>query len=215
KIIHEIILPIDFTFIAKQKRLEEVNSLYVQFKTHNQCLNFIEHLGEIDIVTTPSNGASYSAYMEDGSCDAVIIPSHSIDAQTMYNYRTDHVADSTDNETRFVILSTHLNQEEQEWTPWRTSFVVSNDKDRPGLLSDILNVFSVRGINLLSIISRPKKNGLGNYNFFIDIEGCYQKSSIVKEAVQVIMKDYDIKILGSYYKVQHEYHTKLSRGFII
>ena len=54
--------------------------------------------------------------------------------------------------------------------PWKTLLVVHDDSDRPGLLVDILNIFSADGINLKSIISRPTKKGLGNYNFFIDGE---------------------------------------------
>lgn len=202
KIIHEVVLPIDFMFISKKRNPAEIKTLYVQFKSHNQCLNFIEGLGNIDIVTTPSNGTSYNEFLNNDACDAVIIPSHILDDRADYQQKIEHVADTLENETRFVILSTKLNENEIAKTQWRSSFVVQNDKDRPGLLSDILNIFAEKNINLKSIISRPRKNGLGNYNFFIDVEGCWQRDSIVKIAVETIMKDYNIKILGSYYTVE-------------
>lgn len=166
-----------------------------------QCLNFIEGLGEIDIITTQCNGTSYEEYLKGNLGEATIVPSHMINEDAVYKNRIVDVADSINNETRFVILGRKLNEEDPEGVNWKTSFVVSSNTDRPGLLCNILNEFSQRDINVLSNISRPQKNGLGNYNFFIDIEGCYKRDDKVREAVELIMKSYNIKILGSYYRL--------------
>ena len=197
KIIHEVVLPIRFTFVSNGE-VDRVNKIFAQFKTQNQCLNFLEGLGEVDIITTQSNGTSYEEYLKGNMGEAAIVPSHMVDENAVHENMIVDVADSIHNETRFVILGKNLNVEESEGVNWKTSFVVSSDTDRPGLLCNILNEFSQRDINMLSIISRPQKNGLGNYNFFIDIEGCYKRDDKVREAVELIMKNYSIKILGSY-----------------
>lgn len=167
KIIQEIVLPIRFSFVGNCKEIEDVKKIYVQFKTHNQCINFIEGLGAVDIITTQSNGVSHEAFLKGKIGEAAIIPSHLLSDQTLVQCMKEDVADSVNNETRFVILSSKASTDQNPNVSWRTSFVVSSDSDRPGLLCDILSEFSKRNINLLSIISRPTKSGVGNYNFLL------------------------------------------------
>ena len=77
------------------------------------------------------------------------------------------------NQTRFIVLSkkeTIYDLKEN----YKTSIIIMNSIDnKPGMLSEVLNEFSIRNINLLSIMSRPTKASLGKYFFFIDIEGNY------------------------------------------
>lgn len=201
KIIHEIVLPIRFSLVANCDDIKEITRVYTQFKTHNQCLNFLESMGEIEIVTTASNSISYHNILEGNKNEAAIVPNHTLMDNTDFGLVVKDIADSLENETRFIILSKKLNDEDVMDVDWKTLFVVSDDLDRPGLLCDILTVFSEKGINLRSIISRPKKTGLGSYNFFIEVDGCYQRDHDVRQAIMKVMEGFNIKILGSYYRV--------------
>lgn len=202
KVIHEIVLPIRFAFVANTACVEEIDTIYVQFKSENQCLDFLEKFSDKKLVTTASNSQSFEQVVEGQKNVGAIIPMHLLDAGHSFEYVVEDVADSLDNETRFIIVSKNLNNEIDVNHYWKTFFVVSDDLDRPGLLCDILNTFTRYGINLKSIISRPTKTGLGNYNFFIDIDGCYQKDEKVRESISQVLDKYSIKILGSYYRVE-------------
>jgi prephenate dehydratase len=71
-------------------------------------------------------------------------------------------------------------------------------KDKPGSLHDILSVFAVRNINLTKIESRPSKKALGDYYFFIDMEG-HRLDKAMADALQEVKKKASfIKMLGSY-----------------
>lgn len=201
KIIHETVLPIHFSFVANAEKVQDVKKLFVQFKSHNQCLDFIENFDEQNVVITESNSQSYQELINGGEGCGAIIPRHMLTNESFFRYVEDNVGDSQDNQTRFVVLSKNFNEEIEMNFGWKTLFVTSDDLDRPGLLVDILNIFKEANINLQSIYSRPKKTGLGNYNFFIDIDGCYQKDDSVRKAIERVNKDYNIKILGSYYRV--------------
>lgn len=203
KVIHEIVLPIRFAFVANTDDLTSINTIYAQFKSENQCLDYLEQYREreVSIVTTASNSQSYEQVLAGDSTVGAIIPMHLLDEKRDFAYIKENVADSMDNETRFIVLSPSLNEEIELEHQWKTFFVVSDDSDRPGLLVDILNTFSNDGINLKSIISRPTKTGLGNYNFFIDIDGCYQKDEQVRASISHVLDKYSIKILGSYYRI--------------
>ena len=201
KVIHEIVLPIRFAFVANCEAMDEVETIYVQFKSENQCTEFLETFDGAGIITTASNSQSYNNLVKDQSKAGAIIPMHMLHGNETFKLVIEDVADSLDNHTRFIVISKNLNEEVEVDKPWKTSIVVTGDNDRPGLLADILGLFSSSDINMKSIMSRPTKSGLGNYNFFIDIDGCYQKDPGVRAAISHVMDKYEIKILGSFYRV--------------
>jgi uncharacterized protein (DUF362 family) len=65
------------------------------------------------------------------------------------------------------------------------------------MLSDILSSFSKREINLISIMSRPTKESLGKYHFFIDIDG-HSENPAIRDALAEIHKCGEVKVLGTY-----------------
>ena len=202
KIIHELVIPIRFAFVSNCEAIEDVEEVYVQFKSHNQCSNFLEQFSEDHIVTTASNSYSYQHVVDGGPKTGAIIPMHMLSYGKSFAHEIEDVADSIDNHTRFIVISKYLNEEVDITQKWKTSFVVGGENDRPGLLADIIGHLGQSDVNMISIMSRPTKVGLGNYNFFIDIDGCYQKDVQVREAIAHVLEKYDIQILGSYYRIQ-------------
>ncbi|MCK4778193.1 MAG: ACT domain-containing protein, partial [Actinomycetia bacterium] len=97
--------------------------------------------------------------------------------------------------TRFVILG----REQPKKTGFdKTSIVCFIYEDRPGSLLQILQEFSFRYINLTKIASRPTKKGLGDYCFFIDMEG-HIEDEVISSAIKCLeCKIRKVKILGSY-----------------
>jgi prephenate dehydratase len=80
----------------------------------------------------------------------------------------------------------------------KTSLIVYLEKDRPGALYEILEAFAKRKINLTKIESRPSKKELGDYYFYIDLEG-HASDTLIKDALKDIKAKVDtLKVLGSY-----------------
>jgi prephenate dehydratase len=108
-------------------------------------------------------------------------------------------ADAVENteraETRFVVLRpTCPPPSERD----RTAFVFQPRSDEPGSLVRLLQEFSVRGINLTAIKSRPAKLSLGEYVFFIECEG-HIADAVVRDAVLGLLRfDGEVRFLGSY-----------------
>jgi prephenate dehydratase len=88
-------------------------------------------------------------------------------------------------------------EEAPETSRARTSVVISIT-DRPGGLYQILKEFALSSINLTKIESRPAKRNLGDYLFFIDLEGDY-RNPIVRDCLEAI-EDMaaSFRVLGSY-----------------
>ena len=106
-----------------------------------------------------------------------------------------NIQDIDNNATRFVVLS------KEETAPTgndKTSIIFSIYEDHPGALYNILGIFEKYNINLTKIESRPSKQGLGKYLFFVDFYGHY-KDDIIKKIIMDIDDDtYFFKVLGSY-----------------
>ncbi len=70
--------------------------------------------------------------------------------------------------------------------------------ERAGVLRELLQPFSDRGITLLKIESRPVRNRAWEYAFFIDVEG-HQSDANVQDAVRVLSEMASfVKVFGSY-----------------
>ncbi len=108
---------------------------------------------------------------------------------------SDAITDRDTNATRFVVVGTELS----EPTGWdKTSVVVYIDTNRPGALLKLLEVFAERDLNLTKIESRPTKAELGEYCFFVDVEGHVLDARVGDALAAVRRTQRDITILGSY-----------------
>lgn len=194
----EILLPIHFSFVSNAANMAAVRKLFVQFVAKNQCSEFLERLEDVQIVTTESNIASLdSVKAEHSACSGAIVPVNSF-AKEDFQFSYDDVNDYCNNQTRFLMFSTEPSTSiRQEGIQYKTSIVVFNDHDRPGLLESILSPFSKRDINLTSITSRPTKRQFGTYNFFIGLEG-HAEETQVREALEEVKKYNRLRIFGSY-----------------
>ncbi len=108
------------------------------------------------------------------------------------------IEDEADNVTRFVWIAPADAKPAGEG-PWRTSLVFSElGADHPGALVDALQEFSGRGVNLSRIESRPRRQGLGSYMFFCDLEGATSDPAISEALASLRQKAESVRILGSY-----------------
>lgn len=196
RIISEVILPIKFSFVSKAQNITDIDKLYVQFVAKSQCSEFIATLNDIDLVITESNIESLDLIKKNGGASAAIVPAESYET-SLFNTEIKNVTDYENNQTRFIVLTDSNTPYQQPNDSSKTSLVVLDDNDHPGVLSEILTSFSNRNINLLSIISRPTRKVFGKYNFFIDLEGHINDKPLF-DAVEEIKQKYKVKILGSY-----------------
>ena len=110
------------------------------------------------------------------------------------------IEDRPENATRFVLLG------KERAAPTgadKTSVVCFIEKDRPGSLLAILHEFSDRQINLTKLESRPTKERLGEYCFFIDMEGHADEPPVQYAIESLRTKILEVKVLGSYPRAEH------------
>jgi prephenate dehydratase len=118
-------------------------------------------------------------------------------AAKMYglNILDKNIQDSDNNQTRFIILSKDKALKSKDD---KTSILFASYQDSPGELYNVLGFFAEHNVNLTKIESRPSKEGLGNYIFFLDFKG-HEDDKVIKEILDNIKEKTSLmKVLGSY-----------------
>ena len=115
------------------------------------------------------------------------------------------VEDVADNETRFVWLGPigappgPPGVAEPILGPWKAMIVFWGvGADAPGWLVGCLSELAQREVNLTRIESRPRKQGLGHYMFFLDLEGSISEPH-VRDALGALRGRVEVlRVLGSF-----------------
>ena len=193
---HELVLPIRQNLVAKPGiNINDVKVLYSIPQALGQCRDFVAlHFPKVSIVAALSTTAAVEEMMASSQPAAAIGTAR---AAEIYGATilASGIQDKASNETRFVILA------KEDHAPTgndKTSLCFAFADDRPGVLVDVMQVFSQKGINLTKVESRPSKDMLGRYIFLIDLEG-HRQDKMVKDALdQVRAKTSVLKVFGSY-----------------
>lgn len=193
----EVPLPIHFAFATRCESVGEVERIYSKDIGFRQCKKFLkESFNGRKVEYIPVNSTSKAAKIaleEDGSaamCSHIAARMHNVPILF------DNVEDSTDNFTRFLIISKDIKNQPSDND--KTS-LLAKTTDKPGSLMKLLQDFYSAGINMTKLESRPAKKGKTfKYYFYIDVDGHIDNPNIAS----VIEKHRkDIKWLGSYVKM--------------
>jgi len=106
------------------------------------------------------------------------------------------IQDHPHNCTRFVILSHQPGTYVDGY--WKTSIVCRIKGDKPGSLFSLLQELVSNNVNLVRIESRPARTSLGEYIFFMDMEGSITEAHVQTAITALQNKSLWFKNLGSY-----------------
>jgi len=171
------------------------------------------------IVSDANDGGGNSGSFDSAGHKSVSAAIASAEAGEKYGLKAVRcgIQDNIANFTRFAVLARSdapiqnaanaflsgdfLSKNDDGSTCLKTSLVFSPTHDKPGALFHILEIFYLRQINLTRIESRPSKKALGEYYFYIDLEGTPADKDVAEALSQVSEKASKVKILGTYGKI--------------
>jgi prephenate dehydratase len=110
----------------------------------------------------------------------------------------DAIEDFEANQTRFVVIGRGLREPTGHD---KTSLALFMQRNKPGALLMILSEFAYGQINLSKIQSRPTKKQLGEYMFFVDLEGHVADPAVSLALECLRLKLREVKVIGSYPRV--------------
>lgn len=197
-IMREVTHAIRHQLIARANlRLDEVTKVVSIPIAYGQCRRFIhQHLANVEHEATDSTA---EAVRRVSRVDRPWVAIGTRLAADLYECTVirDDIEDSLDNRTRFVYLA-RTSASQDLAARYKTSIVCGIGADQPGTLLLILSEFAHRYVNLTKVESRPSKQGLGDYVFFIDLEGRRSDPPIEQALKCLACKLPWVKVLGSY-----------------
>ena len=109
-----------------------------------------------------------------------------------------NIEDHFGNQTSFVLIGRQAHAPVYTGNQEKTSLALFLQADKAGALLMILSEFAYAGINLTKIQSRPTKQALGEYMFFVDLEGNVNDLAVQTALNCLRLKLREVKVLGSY-----------------
>lgn len=201
-IMRETLVNVSFTLgVLPGTSMEDITAIGTHPHAWAQCRNWVAdnlpHAVHVRTVSTAS-AAARLAQDENPGYQAVLSSEVAVSMNGLHSLVED-VADNRGAQTRFVELGLpgHVGQ---PTGADRTTVQVLPALDKPGLLLSILEQFSVRGINLTRIESRPVAGQAGRYSFNIDIDGHIREERVQAALVGLYRTCEDLRFLGSYAK---------------
>lgn len=200
KVNAEIVLKITHHLLGTEEtEFDEIKQVLSHPQAIAQCREFLRrNLPDAELISVTSTAKAAKQISKDGKHYMAAIGSRGL--ADLYNLKIieENIQGGKEDETRFFSLAKKDNEPTGED---KTSIVFYTKEDRPGILSEILQEFAKRDINLTKIESRPSKEALGDYLFFIDFEGHRKEPSVRKALEKIKPKVATLKIIGSYPKI--------------
>jgi prephenate dehydratase len=204
-IVGEVVHPIRHCLIARTDlELSQVHTVVSHPQATAQCARFLRtRLPQARVLAASSTAEAVRLVAEHDEPWAALGNELAAELYGGLVLRA-RVEDVPDNETRFVWLAQvgtdpQLPGAQPPRGPWKTAIVFwALEADAPGWLVSCLQEFASRQVNLTRIESRPRKQGLGRYMFFVDLEG-RDTEPPVREALEALSQHVEVlRLLGSF-----------------
>jgi prephenate dehydratase len=192
----EVLLPVQQQLLARPgTTLAQVTRVLSHPQPLGQCAGFLrQQLPGARLEATHST-ADAARQVSEGLAGAAAIGSRAAAGRYGLAIIAESIQDSDENTTRFVLVAA---ADEPPTGRDRTSIAFTLDRDRPGGLYELMGEFASRGINLSKIESRPMKQALGHYIFYVDLEGHRLDAPCAAALQSVERLVHRFYLLGSY-----------------
>ena len=195
KICGEVEIRVHQNLMGQADSLDEVTEVFSHQQSLSQCWKWLDnHLPNAKRIAVSSNAEA--AKLAAANKHAVAIAG--VVAAEIYqlNLIEKNIEDEPNNTTRFIIIGQQISSPTGND---KTTLVVSTG-NQPGALYRILEPFARFNIGMVHIESRPSRQGLWDYVFFIDIEGHSEDGDVAKALALLKDNVNMLKLLGSYPK---------------
>ena len=195
KICGEVALRIHHHLLGKGNDLGSAKSVASHQQSLAQCREWLDaNLPGVKRVPVASNAEAARLAAQDTGTLAIAGDS----AARLYDLHmfASNIEDRPDNTTRFLVIG---NIDTLPSGHDKTSLLLSS-RNRPGALQRLLAPLAKNKINMTRIESRPSRQSMWEYVFFIDLDGHMNDRKIAKALADLEREAAFLKRLGSYPK---------------
>ena len=196
--VKETVVRVDHRLVMKKGvKISEIGRVYSHRQALDQCAKFLsKEMPFASLRETESTGFGLARAMEDESGkSAAIVGVHTESIRNGFEMGAESISDEKNNYTHFLLIK------KGEKTLPKTSeriFFSAVGPHRPGGLMELLEIIAKHNVNMTKIESRPAKNRLGEYRFFIEAD-CDVSAPTTKEMLKAVEEfALECKLLGAY-----------------
>ncbi len=174
-------------------RAEDITKIYSHQQSLAQCRKWLDtHLPGMPLQDVGSNARAAEMAAADSTAAAIAGEA----AAEIYGLKIvdANIEDQPDNTTRFLVIG---KRETPASGRDKTSLLVYAD-NKPGALYSMLEPIMRNGLSMTRIESRPSRQGMWNYVFFIDIEGHMNDDNVALALGELSQTASMVKVLGAY-----------------
>jgi chorismate mutase/prephenate dehydratase len=193
KICGEVVVRIHQNLLSNETELSQISKVYSHAQSLAQCHEWLNRmLPQAQRISIGSN--AMAAQMAAAETGAAAIAGEAAAARYSLPRLAENIEDEPNNTTRFLVLGKHDTAVSGRD---KTSLIMSAP-NRTGALHELLLPLSSSGVSMCRLESRPAKNALWEYVFYVDIIGHRDDVAVDLALTQLSQHAAYLKILGSY-----------------
>lgn len=189
-------LRVDHCLCAKPGvKFEDIENVYSHTQALSQCNIFLKNFDFTGI--TFSNTATAAKFVSESEKNNIAaICSESAAKKYGLKIIRKGIQNVTNNTTRFIVISKELVIDEDA----EKISLIFSAPHRTGSLYRVLGRFSMTGLNLTKLESRPVANGRFDYYFYVDILGSVRDEQTLDLLCALSDELPEFSFLGNYYE---------------
>ncbi len=193
KICGEVHLPIHHNLMSRAEQIQDVERVYSHQQSLAQCRTWLDiNLKGLERIAVNSNAEAAKCALEDDRAAAI---AGEVAAEYYHlPILASNIEDEPNNITRFLVLGQNSTQASGND---KTSILFANPNE-PGALQKTLACFADNNVNMSRIESRPSRQGMWEYVFFVDVDGHIEDDTVSRVLQQLKQHALMMKVLGSY-----------------
>ncbi len=201
-VLAEVIIPIEHNLLLHpQASMEGVRRIVSHRQSLAQCRHWLRaNLPALPTVEVASNAEAARLAAQDPATAAIAGER----AATLYGLQmaSRRIQDKSNNSTRFLVLS----REQAPRTGRDKTSILVCTENRPGALFRVLEPFNSFAVSLTKIETRPARDSIWAYVFFIDFEGHRDDAPVRNVLEELRNRTVSVKFLGSYPMAKDQAH---------
>lgn len=181
---------------VKGTALEDIKTVISHPQALGQCAEYIQK-HNFETIEAVNTAVAAKQVAESGRQDIAAIASDEAAEKYGLKKLEAHINESNNNTTRFAVFSRSAKNPAVSDNHFILMFTVTNEA---GSLGKAISIIGENGFNLKALKSRPTKELIWNYYFYVEGEGNINSENGKKMLQELSSKCDELKVLGSFEK---------------
>ncbi len=197
-IVRGLKLKIDHSLLVKPGcKLAGIKEIFSHEQAIAQCSEFLEGLKGVKVTVVENTAVAAQMVAESDRADVAALSSHNCAELYGLSALKNDIQNNSNNFTRFICISKKL-----EIYPGASKIsLMLSVPHRPGSLYEMISKFSVLGLNLTKLESRPIPEKDFEFMFYFDIDASVNSEQVIHLLCELAVSTDQFDFLGNYSEI--------------